>query len=360
MTFDPEVGKAIQRLSDQLADASPEAAEVIAKLRSGEIDQIAAMSRLMTLDGIAPLLEKLAMDTLAPLRAESSILPDRVKVQLPDLPGEGPGLLYQETGLPRLHPLMEASIAELVQFDGDAPLLRHGPMPEGATPAVPVDTNARNPVALGSMLTTASEEVAAELVEAQEAYEAEARFLEESVKLLGVGEQEALQIMEDNLPAPPAGVKGYIPGARPEVRIIKDPTGSALAAMPQEERQQAAWKALSTSQGRRSALSTLSELILVGLASEGYPMEGQPPTRAGAEAVRAFAQWSVSLGGVQATQSNFSFIDVASKVLLRKLMPQLQKAGDQVVNPALEVIPVDTVDVRKVGWAARVVEKEMD
>jgi hypothetical protein len=353
--FDPKTSKALEQLSEALAEESPEAADVLDKLRNGYTSEVEAIRQLMEIPGIGETMERLAGDAFASLREESggdALNPLTIFTGTGVTPtGEEPPVIVQETGLPRLNPLVEAAIAERATIDGDVPELRSGPMPEGAEPAVPVESDVRDPVALGSMLKTASDEVASEMAEATAEHSAKARKLLETVEEQGMEEDRALALYKDNLPGPPTGVQGYEAGQVPAPRQVGKPSGSALAAMPPEERQQAAYKALSTSQGRRSAVRVLEELIQVGLRSEGYDFETQPPS-VGAK-VLVYAQWEAKISGPLATQSNFSFIDTAAKALLLKLVPLLGR--EEVSEGVLEVDTVDSADMRSVGWAARVV-----
>lgn len=351
--FDPKTSNALEQLSAALAEESPEAADVLDKLRNGYTSEVEAIRQLMEIPGIAETMERLAGDAFAPLREESDAPNPLTIFGGADVTptGEEPPVIVQETGLPRLNPLVEAAIAEKAAFDGDVPELRSGPMPEGAEPAVPVESDVRDPVALGSMLETASDEVASEMAEAQEEHAVKARKLLATAEEQGMDEDRALALYKDNLPAPPTGVKGYEAGQVPAPRRVEKPSGSALAAMPVEERQKAAYKALSTSQGRRSAVRVLEELIQVGLRSEGYEFEVQPPSRSAD--VLVYAQWEAKISGPLATQSNFSFIDTAARALLLKLVPLLKR--EEVSDGVLEVDTVDSADMRSVGWAARVV-----
>lgn len=356
----PEVNAALQQFSDDLADEHPEIGEVLKKLRDGELDTNTAMAQLMSLvheKGLGDDIQRVAEGAFAVLREDTDL-----KAQLEASPGTSldtfqngpmPTVLYptRPDRLPRLNPLYEAAIAERVQFDGDVPELRTGPMPDGSAPAVPVHTTARNPVAIGRMLEDASEAVQSELNRAHGDWGDQAEQLTAEARALGMDKETALAHVTSQLPAPPAGVPGYEPGKLPALREVKTPTGSALAAMPVEEQQAAAYRTLSTGQGRRSALRVIEELVLVGLESEGFPMEARAPTRG--QEVLAYAEWTADIYGAESTQSNFSFIDVASKVLIIKLRNKLRETP--VPNPVLEVLAVDTVDVRRVGWAARVV-----
>lgn len=347
--FDPAVDKALQALTDQIESKFPEAKEILQDLRDGKVDQMVALQKLMAIPGIASNIEGMATESFAPLHDPGVVHPNS---GVPVTGGEAPPAIYQETGLPRLNPLVEAAIMEQSQFDGDVPQFRTGPLPEGATPAVPVETDARDPVAIGKMLETASSEVAGELRVADKGFVEEAQQITYELVEEGADEERSIERIKAQLPMRPVGVEGYEAGSVPSLRKVEEPSGSALACLSTEERQQAAWKALSTSQGRRSARGVVEELIRVGLASEGYEMDARPATM-GIEGVEVYAQWSVSIAGGAGTQSNFSFIDTAAKAMLRKLVPLLEK--HPLKDPVLEVTTVDTVDVRRVGFAARIV-----
>ncbi len=266
-----------------------------------------------------------------------------------------PPIVFQAGGLPMLNPLLEAAIAERVQFDGDAPELRTGRLPAGIAPAVPVHTTSRSLVAIGVQLEQASKEVATEL------HEENVRFSEHVTQVLGDSEDTSPEAISTAIArgraaelAIPTGVPGYQAGQLPALRTVAEPTGSALASMPIEEQQAAAWRALSTTQGRRSAINVLEELILIGLAGQGFEMAARPLSNTVTE-VPAYAEWTCHMSGAASTQSNFSFIDTAAKSILRALLTRLAEV--QVPNPVLEVFAINTVDIRQVGWGARVVSR---
>ena len=62
----------------------------------------------------------------------------------------------------------------------------------------------------------------------------------------------------------------------------------------------------------------------------------------------------MNLGGPGSARPAFSFIDVASKVLAKGIVTEIG-AGKIADTAFLEVIPMDQMDVRSVGWAARIV-----
>lgn len=355
------MNQAVMGLTEALAEKYPEVAEILWKLREGYTSEVEAMRQLMEFvrdHGVGKEIEELAARYFMPLKDGTEMsLEQRGSPLVTDIglkTEDGAPILFTRDKIVGLNPLYEAAIHERVQFDGDAPELRSGPLPEGATPAVPVVTKARNPVVIGKQLEEASFDVLKEVDQAN---------------LLAVQEEEdrrALTMLnrpsdmpaelvrsEPQLPLRPTGVPGYEAGRLPVPREVQAPTGSALARMTPEEQGVAAYKALSTTQGRRSALGVVEEIILLGLKSEGYEMDARPPSRA--TEVPVHAEWTVRLSGPEAAQSQFSFLDIAAKAILRKMLPQLAEAN--ISDPVLEVTVVNTVDVRQVGWAARIVPR---
>jgi len=260
-------------------------------------------------------------------------------------------------GLPRLNPLYEAALIERAQFDGDIPEARTGPLPEGVMPAVPVATDARNPAALGEMLRIASEDMQKD-VQAHQRKVVQA-IAEGKLDALGLiakhGEALAEQAKDQSLVfmgSADTDLPAYRRGEVPKPVKVSTPSGSALALMTPEEQRTHAWKFLSTTQGRRTAVTIIRSLVLEILQADGMEVVERDfdPRRQGK--VLATKKWVVNLGGAGSTQSAFSFIDVASKVLAKGLLDTLDKTPGPVF---LEVISVDQIDVRCVGWAARIV-----
>lgn len=389
MDFPPEVAAALEKLTNDLSNASPEAKAIIEQLQRGEMDAVTGIQALMRLMDDHPELvtqtEGFAMTAFAPTRDLSEMVQsgDLAIMQPPD-----------GTGLPRLNPLYEGALVERVQFDGDVPELRSGPLPSDATPAVPVDTDARNPVAVGMMLNQASEEVQEELNAARQDAVGDALGLADTLvagepyrELNRVGGPDEVVIFNDDgtvedtsrpmgslSPAEQIALQedqrflalidkkilaaepeGYKTGQVPALRTVEKPSGSALAALTPEERREAAWRFLSTTQGRRTALRAITELVATGLASEGFEVAPSNEASRTTE-VPVYAEWSVNLSGEGGIQPSFSFIDVAAKALLRKLVTGLEGLSEPIKNPVLEVIPINTVEIRSVGWAARIIE----
>ena len=368
-TYEPEVADRVRELTRRIEAEIPELREVLVEARAENdfppVSETEALRRALAVVAtdptIAARLEALAAEVFAPLKAEEAH-------PITTTHTEDHGFKVEDivvpapfgVGSPRMHPTYESALLERLQYDGDAPELRFGAMPDGGTPAVPVQTDARNPIALGWMLEKASEEVAKDMRQLGTEHLAEAdRFLstieteEDQTALAARGSSILAKIARDNIPEP----KGYERGKLPARREIELPDGGDLAGLTSEQRGQLAWKFLSTTQGRRSATHAIRELIWTKLRSDGFAVvlgEGEPG-RVAPETVCAHAEWVVDLTGPNTTQPSFAFVDMAAMVLVRKLeqaLPEGMGAGT-----TLEVLPVNTVNVRKVGWAARLLQQ---
>jgi hypothetical protein len=354
------LGEVLQGVTENLP---PELKEMMAKAVSGGSSEEEVMASMMKWVAENPdaarAVEETAYQALAPLREDSE--PVRVPSLWEDRSEEGK--------LSRLSPVYEAALAERLQFDEDAPELRSGPMEEGVAPAVPVNTDARNPVAIGKMLEKASEEVAVEIKALRSEWAENAQKMLEDQKSdlidpkcpdeegLSSGTKTSSEIAELKNLLPMVNPDGYQPGGLALARDVDQPTGTELAKLTKEERQNAWWKFFSTSHGRRSVLRTLQNLIYLGLTNAGYtdveirdfdPLEDFE--------IHAFASWEMNLSGPKATQADFSIIDIAAGSLLTGLVSQLNSSTEFLPQLNLEVTAVNTVDIRKVGWAARLVE----
>ena len=351
-----DVDLAIANLIRLLEEHAPELAEVLREARESGTEPHVTIGIALRLIQERPELSKtlteMAMKAFAPLRETTDI--DKVEP-----PEEVPAVVHPETGLPKLNPILAANIAERVQFDGDVPELRTGPMAEGMTPAVPVDTAARNPVALGDMLNRASQDVEEEqralfhetAALLADPHAAEKLYAQASEEIALREDMTALDFLNSTM----VELDGYRRGGVPALRSVPEPTGAALSRFTPEQEREAAWKFVSTTQGRRTALGALSDIVLQGLkAEEGLDVAlSEKPPRRGAE-VLAHSSWSVQISGAQSTQPRFSFIDTAAEALVQGLL-EGYSGRDPVL---LEVTTVDTVDVRRVGWAARLVPRE--
>lgn len=332
--MESEADRAFRDLTARLGDAAPEVLDLILEGKAKGLGEAEVMRSVLELVMGRP-----------ELGARLGAL---VSSEL-DLPVPAPKPARDEDDEGAWGPMHEATLSERLQFDGDAPELRTGPLPKGIAPAVPVATTARDPVSVGWMLESASEQVAAEAraIEASRVQEVEGLLTDRAEGSTEIGPATLALIERASLPDP----EGYARGQLPALRVTEAPEGWALASLTREQRSQLAWRFVSTTQGRRTAVAVIRDAVASGLAAAGLDVEvGGEPGRVPAEDILAHAEWSVDLAGPKATQPNFAFMDVAAAVLLHKL------TAASVEGPVrLEVVAVNTVDVRKVGWAARLV-----
>jgi len=255
-----------------------------------------------------------------------------------------------EEGLnPRMNPMYEAALAERLQFDGDIPELRSGPMTEGVRPAVPVKTDAKSPVAIGMMLETASDEVQEEIKALREPW------AEEQQKRLGASQETSTDLVK----APEKGLKplgsppqpkGYRAGQKAEHRTVAKPSGKNLLGLSQYQKQEMAWKVFSTTHGRRTAAHVIGFDIVKGLADIVIlSLREATPKKSVFE-----REWVSYLSEEGATNPEFSFIEVATQALITNLREEIEKL-ENTTSLYLEMIAISRISDREVGWKARIV-----
>lgn len=294
-----------QKLTDAILALSPEMEEAMATIRREATTEEEALLLLMKwCDKHPEVLEQLTAKMLAPVSPEQKVI----------------------------SPLPQMLAQERAQFDGDVPEYRTGPMEGTQKPAVPVQTDSRSAVQIGMELEQASLKV-----------EAEAKRLVAEWQSIKEGSTGTDMVLSDKAPEP----EGYQSGKPAEmVAVTEKPSTLALS---EAQRQQYAWAAISTTQGRRSALSQVASSVAERLKEAGLdcPMRDFNPTRR--VEVLAHAAWHWVMTGRAELQPSFSFVDVAAKAIGEELVTK----G---VNGWLEAVPIDTVDLRKVGWACRIVK----
>jgi hypothetical protein len=290
-------------------------------VRSGKMGHAEAMSELMKLSG-DPEVQGLLLR------------PDEVMFQ------------PEEDRLPALNPLYAAQIVERLQFDGDIPELRQTSLPPGAQPAVPVDTEALNPVALGQMLKDASEGVKREVEDLRHPL----KSFDGGPGIGLIHPPSASGHISTDFPLAQIDVpdpEGYQRNTYPALRKQIGPSGSELATFSEEERHLLAWKALSSTQGRRSSVSPIRKHLLLNLAKSGLSVqmgkvEGEPLVE---------REWVMKIDGPKGLQSNFSPVSTARAALLKGLLENLPEEHRE--SPLFLVVhTVDTISDRIVGWSA--------
>lgn len=248
-----------------------------------------------------------------------------------------------------LHPILMGMIIELLQFDGDVPELRTGRLPEGGTPAVPVQTESRDPVTIGVMLRRASREVAKELETAQQEHDHKVAKIIEAIG----GSNEAAMALVRRETERAIGVSGYQPGHHAAMRKVAAPTANDLAALPFSERQELSHKTLVSTQGRRSVSPVIETMVLAALHAKGYT--GVSLGEDGVVLVEA--DWIVMIDGSRREHNpRFNFIDTAARSLSSKLQHYLAGQAGRYTRLRLKVSPVNTVAEREVGWRATLYE----
>lgn len=246
-------------------------------------------------------------------------------------------------GYKMLHPLLTAAIVERLQFDGDIPELRTGPLPEGGYAAVPVSTATRNPVALGKMLEEASSVTTKALAEAQQERDRKLLSLVSSL-----GEKAELQSLAQREQERAVSVKGYEAGSAPEFQAVQHPSASVLTSLSREAKQALSYKALRSTQGRKSASPVIQDLIQQRAIAEGLEIS---PTHEVPQDLETFTlEWSVGIdGGASEQNPNFNFIDTAANALAAKTVRFIRSNPVSRV-PLFQVKPVTELGDRRVGW----------
>jgi hypothetical protein len=346
--FDPKVANALQELIRVLALEFPEVQVLLDQARDGLRSEADTMNELMRLAHTDPTFEKRflqqAKEVMGPLQEA-----DLVHV---GEPSNHPMAFESGVGAPQLNPLYAAALAERLQFDGDIPEFRVGPAPLDSTPAVPVDTKVTNPVALGMMLTTASSEVADELQEGRLLLQAQVAAHDDptGTALTVLEKHEAALVLHGS---PETDPEGYRRGSLPVPRTVTAPSGAALAAMPLGQRQDASWKALSTTQGRRSGLQVVEAAVVRQLTQQGFTVEGRLFSKASKPEVGV--EWVLEMSGARSHSPEFSFLDTAGAVIGTKLA-RMVEAGSFWV----EVRTVDDLADRRIGWYGQLVRRAQE
>jgi len=295
-----------QKLTDAILALSPEMQVVMDKIRNeAKTEEEALVLLLQWCNENTDVMERLTAKMLAPI----SPAPQKVESPLPQM-----------------------LAGERAQFDGDIPEFRTGPLGENQKPAVPVRTDSRSAVQIGMELEQASQKV-----------EAEAKRLISEWQSIKEGSTGTDMVLSDQPPEP----EGYQSGKPAEmVTVTEKPSALALSA---EQQQKYAWSMISTTQGRRSALSQVSALVAEKLSAAGLscPVRDFAPDRR--VEILAHAAWQYGLTGRAELQPSFSFVDVAATTIAGELVTKGFSGW-------LEVTSIDTVDLRKVGWACRIVK----
>lgn len=310
--FDKDLLPHLKNLSDWVEQSSPEAAEILGKLRQGELSPEEATLRLAkTVSENQEMFSQAAHEFLAPLREG----------------GDGPPRTYSpKPGIESLNPALEASLMERAQFDGDVPEHRTGVLAEGVMPAVAVETTSLDPVVIGWQLEQASQEVQNRINQALE---------ERSTSLVPVKEV--------------TGVVGYEAGKEPEALSIPCPDMTEVSTWGTRAQQEYAWATLSTTQGRRSAAAPLLGKVVEILQQDGFDVAGVRGTVSDSH-----AQWISNIPYQGNIQPKYAYLEVAAQRLASDLAGSIRNRGLSDAPLKVVLATVDDVAHRRVGWVASV------
>lgn len=279
--------------------------------------------------------------------------------------GEDPRFLMKKREhLHIMNPLLQAAWAERIQFDGDLPEFRTGPMNPDATPAVSVLTSSPNFVVVGEQLRKAQEVLTEQLkIHNKELDAAKFWAYQNILEEYNVTEEEyetqtlpvplKTEITEkidqalQKLDSAEYDLETYRRGMVPAPLEVPTPTGVQLLSMSPEQKKEAVWKVVSTTQGRRSIKPLLCQHLKESLQQQNYEFCSTPPE----EGYSYEFSWTFLLDGKKEMNPNYPYFTIAHKFLLRRLTQQLQEKPPQ--KPIhLEVQTFDDYGNRKVGWVA--------
>ena len=318
MSTEDDVLKLLGKVND-LVKSVPGAEEIYAQIRDGKITTEDAIPHLFSLLSEAGVVNEVAKEGG---KLTQLISPETLKS------AGRPVQMETSTGIPQLNPLYEAALAERASLDGDVPELRSGPLPEGATPAVPVLTSCRDPLLVGLMLKKASKEVSTEIVAAIEEHK----------------ESNALVKSDAQLPVP-TGIPGYEAGKLPALRTVEaSPTEAAL--LPPQEQRECVYLSIATTQGRRSLTPVIEKGIQEELQKRGLSVK----VGKGKKLVKSF-RWVVQAYGPEDVAEGFNPVVAAIAFLAQ----EATGCGD---NLLLEVERVDGISTRRFGWSLNVYQEE--
>jgi len=334
---DPDVMSTVIQVN-RLLEQTPGAGPILDALRSGQMDPHEATMKLAALA-----LDAGHGDDL--LAAWSSIA-DAYEEE------SAPVVMQHDNGREMINPLMSAAIKERASLDGDVPEARFGPLPEGGHPAVPVITDALDPVVVGYQLEQASEIVADRLALATDDHmrlvnRALEQVEQSTANLPAPARDSALESAKSKLPPVPTGVPGYEAGKAPAPLAVPEPDTTTMARMPAEDRRRLTYRTISTTQGRESVTPGIHKTLVAALKIAGLDVAEGDPDEGHTEAVRA--EWTTVLWGPEDMADQFDPISTAVKALASDLCFAFDDGPDRIW---IRVTPYhDGVADRRFGWS---------
>jgi hypothetical protein len=182
------------------------------------------------------------------------------------------------------------------------------------------------------MLRTASDEVTKEIREAQALQDAKVANILNAAGETGGAISAIVRAETEKAVAVP----GYAPGQKAQIRF--------------KERQELAHQALTSTQGRRSAVPVIARLVWEALVPS---VKGLAVVERNAGDPVAEVEWGMQIdGGQNERNPNFNFIDTAARSLTHKLLRELRVQDVRDAKYELVVTPINAVADRRVGWRA--------
>jgi len=249
-----------------------------------------------------------------------------------------PPVVVGPSGEVRWNPLVEAGILERSVIDGDVPEFRTGPLPEGATPAIPIKTTSLDPVYVGLQLKRTSEMATSAFALAVEEHKALCDRIQEE------GQRSGLlpAVIEKNLPPVPTGIEGYEAGRSPALWEPEPVNALDIYALTKDEAAELSWLAFATTQGRRSFAPSIAKSVA------DYPPDGifvRLAERSDLPPDPPFHVWSAQSFGPRDLAPHFSPPATAVSVFVQVLA----KSGmTGTVNIYVE--PLSATADRRFGW----------
>lgn len=337
--LDPNLLALLGRVQDRLLD-NPRCKTIFLDIRKGELSLEEGVHKLVQV-----IREEGLSQDIQGEAASFDMLTSKGHSETPR-----PLVMATSTGIPQINPKIEAALAERAYLDGDVPEFRTGPLPEGAEPAVPVKTDSLDPVYVGEQLRVASEEISGLILSALEDHSILLRKALSAESERSEGDSEAaLAQVHARLPAP-TGVIGYEAGKLPELRAVQPLSSLNVHSLSPPERQQRAFKALTSTQGRRSLTAPIANKIVSILKEQGIEVQiGHPD-----EKLSSWS-WVTQAFGAEDLSDSFPFPLVAAEVMATHFLEVLKNGLVGLDGPlVLEVNPRADISMRLFGWEAHI------
>ena len=332
----------VQRMLEQM----PGTADIFDGLRTGKIAPDEAMVKLAQ--------AAMANGQSEALIQASSKLTDMLNVTTTETEDGVPVVMKHDNGMDMVNPVLEAALKERASLDGDVPEARIGPIAEGGRPAVPVLTDALDPVVVGYQLEQAAAQVEQELQRAVEDHGTMCSQLLADIAQFAPEDQRetALEVAKKHLPAPPDGVDGYQAGQKAELRKAVEPPTTELATLSPEKRRAYTYQSLATTQGRVSLTPAIEAAVVERLVSKGLDaVTGEPDPD---DAVTT--KWVTVVWGAEDLTDGFDPVTAAINSMCADLVEHLPH------NPSpwvVRVSPYNGIADRRFGWVVVASPKEI-